>query len=589
MQGFNFNFPFPVDAYFFVGLAIGALIIALTSLSKFDEPTTPPADGDLIRQLLPKDLTTHEEYLRAFLFYYLAPMLFLLCAIGLIGPGFLQLGGIDLPKAGWGAGVWPIGSAMMLAGLINVAWVKTLELQLRRFAHDRAYIPERGRATAERLRIADFDFSGYRKSLSAPAMSGVKPADFQSDPDSIEFAWARLSCLSYKISRRSDTDGSADLEGGMLERYAAVLEDIAARRHAMARDMDQYRTDAEGGHGAPPEELASRIETAFRQLCLLLGCAVLLKHGRKVNMAEAFQPFGFRLLPISREEGNQNVIIVGLTVMTAAILMIVFAAVMLAWAFGGGRGWTPSHDYPTQAFDPFLWAVSAAIMYGTAILVADRARAKSIRKQRWFAGHASDPANYVRIAATCAVAGYIMMCLFGSLFQGLTPGLLAGAAPYALLPGVTGAFYAAHLDNVALATRPSALREIGLQALMTGACAAIAAPVWLRLGPGALGAADFIALSAVLGLTAGATLGWYIPGAAEARRITPLLVAREARLAKLSEVARDRFVSADLAQQWLHQPNRDLDDQTPLAAAEDVDRYYKVVSLLPRTKEATVA
>lgn len=578
----GFKFPFPVDSYFFVGLSIGALVVALASLQKFNEQTTARTEDDLMRLLLPKDLTTHEEYSRAFLFYYLAPMLFLLLGIALLGPGMLKLGNVDLPKEGWGAGVWPVASSLMLAGLVNVVWIKDLELLLRRFAHDRAYIPERARATAERLRIADFDFSSYRKSLNAPAMNGVNPNDFNADPESVEYAWARLSCLSYKISRRRDADGSADLDGEMLERYAKQLEEIAKRRQSMLKDMDAYRSDAAAGRIDPASDLAFRIETAFRQLCLLLGCAVLLKRGRRADMAEAFQPFGFRLLAVTTAAGNQNLIIAGLTVMTGAILVLVFAAVLVGWVFGKGPQWFASADYPKEAYDPFLWAISAALMYGSAIVVADRLRARLIRARRWFTGNAGDLANYIRVAVVSAIAGYIMMCLYGSLLQGFTFGLVAGAAPYALLPAVTGAFYAAHLDNVAFGTRALAYREIGWQALLTCVCALVAAPVWLTLGHGISSAMDFIALSGVLGLTAGIALGWYIPRAAEARRITPLTIARDARIEKLRLIARGRFSADELAEQWLHRPNSDLGENTPVAAAEDIETYNKIVSLLPR-------
>lgn len=584
MQGFNF--PFPVDWYFFVGLSIGAFVVALGSLQKFNEPSGPRGEGDLIRQLLPKDLTTHEEYSRAFLLYYLAPMLCLLFGIALLGPGILKLAKIDLPEVGWGAGVWPIAAALMLAGLVNVAWIKELELQLRRFAHDRAYIPERARATAERLRIADFDFSGYRRSLSAPAMNGVKQHDFDSDPETVEYAWARLSCLSYKIGRRREADGSADLDSDMLERYTPQLAEIASRRQSMLQDMDQYRGDIAAGNPAPANALVQRIDNAFRQLCLLLGCAVLLKRGRRADMSSAFHPFGFRLSAIANTEGNPNLIIVGLTIMTASILVLVFAAVIIAWQFGTGSAWTPSVDYPKMSYDPFLWAISAALSYGTAVVVADRMRARLIRGQRWFASGTADPANYIRVAVISGLAGYVVMCLWGAVLQGPAYGLFTGAAPYALLPAATGAFYAAHLDNVAFALRPARYREIGAQALVTGFCALIAAPAWLTLGRGVSGAADFIALSGVLGVAAGASLAWYIPVAAEARQNTPLKVVLSARLTKLEAIARERFRSEELARQWLHEPSSDLDNKSPLSAAEDIEAYNKVVNLLPRPSVA---
>jgi hypothetical protein len=582
----SFNFPFPVDWYFFLGLTLGALIVALVSLQKFHEPTAEPSGNDLLQLLSPRYLTTHEEYSRAYLLYSLPPMSFVLLAVALLGPGMLKLGNVSLPETGWPAGVWPIAVALMIAGSINVPWIKNFEILLRRFAHERAYIPERARATAERLRAADYDFSAYHDALSTAAIRGVSASDFDASRDSIEYAWARLSCLTYEISRRRDGGGADDLDGEMLDRYGTQLDAVAESRRSLEPAMAHYRRKVATDPTHANDKLRQDIKFALRQLYVFLGCAVLKKRGIRADLMSAFQPFGFTLSPAPFAPRPHDLIIVGLTMTTISIFVLVLAAVEAGQFFGTGNFWQPSPRFPSESFDPFLWAFSATLMYGIAIVVADRLRARTIRKDRWFvaAGHEkrTDGANYIRIAIASGVGGYVVMCLWSAVFRGMTVDLLSGTAPYALLPAATGGFYAYHIDNVDLDTRPRRIFEILSQAFVTGFCALVAAPVWLALSERMSDAFDFIALSGVLGAAAGATLAWYIPEAAKWRRVTPLVVVQRDRLVMLEAAARERFGNPDAATAWLREPNRSLGDMSPAAAAADIDKYENVIELLRR-------
>ena len=585
------NFPFPIDWYFFLGLSLGALIVTLVSLQKFHERANAPSGNELLERLTPKYLTTREEYIRAFLLYYLAPMLFVLFVVALIGPGILKLGDVNLPQKDWPAGVWPIFAALMLGGATSVPWLKELEIRVRSFAHERAYIPERARATADRLRAAEFNFSSYQAALNSAAMRGVVAGDFSSSRDSIEYAWARLSCLSHEISRRRESGGPDDLDGEMLDHYGPQLQEIAGQRRLLEKDVAEYRKSGPD-HAAEEDDLRQSINGSLRDLYVFLACAVLKKYGRDADMKSVFQPFGFLLKPMPIASTNFDIIVVGLAVMTLSVFVLLFAAYQMGHWFGGGQ-WQPSQDFPRKVYEPFIWSLTAALIHGTAIMLADRVRGRMIGRGRWFAlvneAKRAIPANYIKIAVICAIPGYIVTTICGAFFQGISTELLQGAAPYALLPATTAAFYALHMDNVELNTRPRRRFEIATQALATGFCSVVAAPVWLAVGRGTGDVLDFIVLNGVIGAMIGATLAWYIPKGAEQRLTTPVVIARRDRLAAISAAARERFGDDELAREWLTRPSEDLGDRAPIEAAADIENYDDVIGLLQRPSQARAA
>lgn len=291
------------------------------------------------------------------------------------------------------------------------------------------------------------------------------------------------------------------------------------------------------------------------------------------------------------EPDNNDVKLVGVTVVAASVLLLAFGATAL-----GHLGlWTLSPVFPHDFFQPFLDTASALIPYGMAIMVADLMRKRAIGKGRWFG--AAGPkrrtigANYIRVAAVCGIAGYIGLVLWGLAFA---PPTLAGLkidAPNALLAMVTGGFYAYHLDNVEMNSRPSRLWEVVPQAVLTGLSGLIAASVAWEIILGAASAAiDRIVLTTIISATIGFVLAWYVPdaAAAAAAKPDPLTEAREERIRTLAAAARERFGDADAATAWLERPHRALDDRSPKAAAAELEGFEQAISML-RARWALVA
>jgi hypothetical protein len=572
-----FALSLPIDAPNLVCFALGFVIIVFLSMKKFDEPTVG-MEADLTAQLLPRYLATHEQYFRG-LIGYIASLGLILCLLSLIGPRLLDVSPALAPYKP----VAPIGFALLLVGaLVNLPWLQDIEWRIRLFWHERAYIPAAARAVADTLRASNFEFSSYARPavLAFASMRGIDPADFQAARGTIEHGWARLTCLSYELGQRRNAGDIEALDAEILDRYATDLDNIAAKLQAMEADMAQYRQEKARNPYYDNSELNKAITGLLRKLYILLGCAVRLKASPTTDINTVFRSFGFALGPSAAPPGNQDLIVVGLAVMTGSLFVLTSVAVAVA-----DIGiWQPSNNFPKDMVQPFMWSLSALLVHGCAILTADWRRARLLRKGRWFelVGQERRPivANYIRIAVWCALTGYAALYLWSLIFQPSTIDLVKGTAPFALLPATTGAFYGYHLDNVELGRRPWRPWEIGSQTLVTALCGLVATPVWLALGATVVGNFDFIALVTLFAAVVGASLAWYLPQAAASRRYDPMAEARNARIAMLRAAALDRFGNADLADQWLARPHPSLGNRAPGDAPADLELFIKALGLL---------
>jgi uncharacterized protein (DUF2384 family) len=552
--------------------AIG--LVYLFCGQKFAERISTGTD-DYADQLLPRQLATHEEYSKGFLVYF-GTMVATVLVLSLIGPNNLVALGVPLPKD-LSPGAVPIAVALILVGLMpTVPLLLDVEKWLRRYAHERAYIPSAARATAQRLAAADFDFTAYEGDvLHQPEMRGVEAADFTRPRRSLEHDWARLSCLVYEQKYRR-TAGLMDwLDADLLRDYAKDLDTIETAKKSMESDVATYRAEKAKDSSYANEPLRRAIRDNLYKLYILLGCAVRLKKRPNGDIDPALRQFGFKLSHTTLPPGNDDLKLVGLSIVAISILLLELAAIELVF-FGL---WTPSPVFPEKFYQPFIDTASTITPHLVAIMVADLIRSRAIKNGTWFRRAIS--ANYVRVAVACGLAGYAGLVLWGlAQVRALTPDGLLIDAPYALLAMATGGFYVYHLDNAEMHRRPSRLWEVGSQTIVTGMCGLIAASVSfeLILG-GASMAVDRIVLTAVIDAAVGIVLGWYLPRAAAAKS-DPLADVKDERVQTLEATALARFGNSAAATDWLEQPNLALDNKSPRAAAVNVDGFEHAVSLL---------
>ncbi|MGB9369041.1 MAG: hypothetical protein WCE79_23810 [Xanthobacteraceae bacterium] len=581
-QNIQLGVPFDETShYFFLSLAVGAAVVFFFSLKKFGESTVDKSEDDFIARLPIKYLASHDVYARAMLLY-IGVMVLTLTAFSLLGPSALGLGGDKVPETA--TSVLPLFVALILVGIIpNFSMLQSIERRIRQFAHERAYIPASARAMAERMAAAEFAFERYATDaiLGLPLMADLLRSDLGSSRGSLEYSWARLCCLSYEMQW-----GKAAELIGTLEELRNSLEE---KRQALAKEIGQYRQQRAATPGYTNEKLHQNTRKVLRELHLLLGCAVRAHSSPNTDINVELNKFGFVLDPTpSPDPKAGDVIVAGLGIMTFSLLVLGLGAAAL------GLLWKTSNYFPSSALDAFLWAASAGSAHASAIVIAHLIRSRSIRGSRWVLPGdrpGSQLANCIRVAAACAAGGYVVLMVWGVIYQGtVTAALLKGMAAYALMPAATGGFYILHLDNVASGRRPSRLIEICLQASVTAFCGLAACCAWLTLvGERPLHNYDLVLMVTLFGAVIGGSLAWYIPEAVPDRKFDPLADAREQRIRALESAAIVRFQDPALAKIWLDQSDVRLGNQTPRQAAGRVETYEDAVGLLYERKPRLAA
>lgn len=575
-----------MSALFFAAIGAAIWLVYLFCQRKFAERSFT-GSGDFIYQLLPQQLATREEYSKGFLIYF-GSMALMVVLLSLLGASNLEQLGIGVPKQLGYVGV-PLAIAFVLMGALpNVPGLTLIETVLRQFAHERAYIPDAARATAERLAGADFDFTAYEgDALQSPEMRGVERADFLRARHTLEHSWARLCCLvfaqkSYRMEGLTDS-----LDAGLLRDYQSDLELIESQKKSFETQVAAYRAARQSDPFWSDEGLRARIIENLYKLYILLGCAVRLKTQPSDDIDLALRPFGFRLSHARRPPGNGDMKLVALTAVAVSIILIGLAAAGL-----GQLGlWAMSPVYPQTALQPFWDAAATLVPYAIAIMTADLLRRRAVSRGAWFAASGqrrrANGANYIRVAAICGLAGYLGLVLWGLTQGPPTRDSFKIELPFALLAMVTGAFYVYHLDNAEIGQRPSRGWELCSQSLLTGFCGLIAAcATWQIILGGAGAAVDKIVLTTVINATVGFALAWYIPRAAADALYDPLADAGKERVRALETAALARLGSS--AEGWLDHRHPVLDGTSPrAAAAADVDGYERAMSVLQGPRALT--
>jgi hypothetical protein len=255
-----------MSVLFFAAVGAAIWLVYVFCQRKFAERSFTRS-GDFIYQLLPQQLATRQEYSQGFLIYF-GSMALLVVLLSLLGANNLEQLGIAVPKQLGYVGV-PLAIAFVLMGALpNVPGLMLIETFLRQFAHERAYIPDAARATAQRLAAADFDFTSYEgEALQSPEMRGVERADFLRSRHALEHSWARLCCLVFaqKSYRMEGLTGS--LDAGLLRDYQSDLELIESQKKSFENQVAAKRSILHG-RGPPGPHRGKPLQALYpARLC----------------------------------------------------------------------------------------------------------------------------------------------------------------------------------------------------------------------------------------------------------------------------------------------------------------------------------
>lgn len=576
----------PSAFYFYFFLIAAMIIVVMFCRTQFQQFSVEENNDDYVAPLLPRYLATPEEYSKGF-FIYAGTMLFAIFLLSFLNTDTLRGLGVPLPKSVSNAAIPLIGALTLIGILPNVPVLQEIEKWLRRYAHERAFIPSSARAMADKLSTADFDFSAYagQEVLLCAEMRGVDQADFAMPRRSLEYSWARLSCLAYELDRRRTSGDLDPLDGELLRRYAKHLDGIGAQRRTLETQLAEYRKAKSSFAGYTDYALHRSIQDTLYRLYVLLGCAVRTNLAPDGDVNLALQQFGFKLNRPIPPSDSRIVTIGALFMVTTAVLLVGYAAVGLNILAGHLKLQPFSDFFPRALYQPLVDTTSSVILYGSAIVAAGLLRAQAMRANAWFTPGAParrpSAAKYLLAASVGAGAGFVGTTVWGIVFNPITINGLKLAAPYALLAAAAGGFWVYHLDNAKLQQRPARWREIGVQSAVTGLFGLIAAAASFALLLGdAAPALDLIVLTGLTNAVIGGLLAWHVPTVAAATTSDPLAKAREERIKTLEAAAFDRFGDAAAVDRWMGEPQPALGDRSPKAAAADIEGFEQAMNLL---------
>jgi hypothetical protein len=507
-----------------------------------------------------------------------------LVCLSALGPRAVSLGQGEIPDA---PHTFPLYVALVIVGILpNFPVINQIEFALRRFAHERAFIPQGARAIAERIAAADFDFSQYSQPdiMSAPAMRGVKLEDFLARRGTLERNWAKLSCLLYRLRMARTSGESLNLDDEMLDRYWADVEQVATARRAVEEEVAEYRIIKGSDNFRGADELEDQIVVSLRKVYVLIGCAARLRSLQADDFTQTLEKFGFRFNDFDTiPSGGKAVVLTG-----AGIAALTAFFVSLLWdgwrsilqdSFGALLG------MPIDA--PIRLLISAFMAHGAAMLVVDRVRRRYIKRGKWYRGANGRRTrigyNYIVAALYAWGTSAVILLAWSLLLTGPAWLLVENAARYALLPTVSGVFLAYQLDRVQLIPLRKPLPAILGQSLCSAFCAFIAEGASFGLNAGAQSPnPDYVVLMMVIAAAVGALLGWYLSKAGQ-RQLDQS--SEEIRADVLKDVAVRRFGEVRAAEDWLKAPHSLLQGLCPANAAHKPATFEAALGLL----EADVA
>jgi hypothetical protein len=573
----------PNSVYFYLFLVAAMVLVVLFCCKKFQEFSVEESSQDYVSPLLPRFLASRDEYVTGLLIYGGAMVLAVSLLSLLNADTFRDIG--VLPKSVTNSAVPLIGALLLIGILPNVPVLQEIEKWLRRYAHERAFIPSSARAMADRLAAADFDFSAYsaQEVLLCAEMRGVDPADFAMPRRSLEHSWAKLTCVAYELDRRR-TSGELDrLDVELLRRYSKHLDSIGAQRRALEADVAQYRKEKMNFAGYTDYALHRAIQDALYRLYILIGCAVRLNTDANGTIDTTLESFGFGLIQATPKTDSRSLTIGAMLLSGALVLIAGFAAVIL----GRVDLWNVSIFFPRIWTQPFNDATSSLALIGPAMVAAGLIRTNGLKSGSWFAAaNSAQPrrtwAKYAVVAGAGGAAGYAGSVIWGLAFQKITPEALLLPLPYLLLAAAISLSWVYNLDNAKLGTRHSWIFEIAGQSIALGICGFVGAAgsFILLIGDQAFAAFDWILLTTATYAAIGGLLAWYIPRAAATRICDPRAKATEERFHALESAAVARFGDRTIVAEWLEKSQPALGGRSPRSAAGDVEGFEHALSLL---------
>ena len=398
----------PEELSWTIAFCFGALVVAIYSWSRFDEPSYSKVSG-YFRRYQPRFATSRAQYRKAKLGYMTSvvglygmlsifPQLILLLLLGPDGDKILER---------FEASSVPLYVATFLIGLHNLPGVRELEGQIRSALHAFGKIPEGVRRSVSQLRSAKFDFERYRTQTGVvnDVLQGTAvPLDTPNlaqiiEDDNILRPWVKVHCLLYHLSE--PTRHNTGISSSFFEIYGDELDSIKAQIHALGPLVRSYMTQKgtekeftdEASFGGL-SNLQNQLYAIRDRLYTFIACGLRSSKAADEQILEELGDLGFQLdaQPIHTPAVALKPIF-GIFVLAVIVLstFTTFATLEFLKHIVDPLGLPPdvraSIPIPTSTFLIYAWSPFTAAFYLFSILGALFVRSLAISKRNWFNLH----------------------------------------------------------------------------------------------------------------------------------------------------------------------------------------------------------
>ena len=400
IQGFSHSFIFAYIA--------GGIFLLLFCVDRFDQPVK---NGSFVETLVPRHLTTHSEYLRTFLIYYVI-MLVIYTLLTLAGPSILHLlepdtegftklatfnGSSDPFKADLNRDQYPtwfpLAVVLVLAGAASSRYpiFNTIELIVRQLTHRIIGIPDGIQNLAESLSRARIDVAALNENeiefikTKYKAVTTKDLNDINNYYKELEkqggvlVKWIRLQFL-FNIIEHKQRDLPECFDTAILRSYKSMWDQIKSATYDLTTkkisdSIVADKDDIDVINWERVNRTREEVDITLHDLHAIIAACMAQNASNKDDLINIFKALKLVSRPEKKLDFSQA-FIVAFFIVFIFIFLVVFLTPSMILFFG----FEPSQYMPNDHKQATSWATSMVFLHGAAAIAVLRYRMKLGKK-----------------------------------------------------------------------------------------------------------------------------------------------------------------------------------------------------------------
>ncbi len=578
-----------LEQYASVFFVFGFLLVLGHAVQRFNEPSFPNRDT-LPRTLVPlRYLFLKSAYQKARLAYVLVA---LILYILLLAPGqdiITALGGTafkDFP-----AKAWALPVALIMTGLSvapsSLKFLNIIDEQLRRWIHTWFLVPDGVKRMIGILEDADYEPpTDQLRAVASPFREQLRD-DLKQPRNSLQYRWARAGMLMQSL-RQMGAGAGHPLKMASFEPFTEDFEEIRKWYKAVRQDISEVSRPISQDK---EEELIKSVNNLLKRIYAYISWGIRNQADSQREIDETLKRLGFRI-PVL---GDRRLF----DVLAPMIGLVAVITAVFSFAIDGVRSLGGTHvTLASSVLNALISTTTASVMYGCAVFIALRQRAKQIEQKAWKHGSPRCLAPIALWAGLVTMAVIIVTTLVLRLPEtvqsipelakvitgkraeaadtwNFLPVKIAAAVPWFLAGATVSVILAYFLGGDVRRTKgPQRLHDALMLALGLGLAAGTAQLLQTAFVD-LLDSAEaiphqYVLVEAFSGFLCGAVIGFMVPAACRANIVTP-------RDPKVARALRNLLHQAEIslgtragAEDWLFTAHSELSELPGISPAEAV-------------------